>query len=64
MTTTHPTYKPFYLMYVQVTSIKPIAHTDWKTLKSQDIDTFAQNMTEKVKKVISLSNSCIPNRSI
>ena len=38
-----------------------IAHTDWKTLTSQDIDTFAQNMTEIV---ISLSKACIPNKSI
>lgn len=38
-----------------------IARTDWGALESQDIDTFAQNITEQL---ISLSKACIPNKSV
>ena len=37
-----------------------IALTDWAALESQNIDTFAQNITEHV---ISLSKAYIPNKS-
>ena len=38
-----------------------IALTDWTALESQNIDTFAQNITEHV---ISLSKAYIPNKSV
>ena len=38
-----------------------IALTDWTALESQNIDTFAQNITEHI---ISLSKAYIPNKSV